>query len=95
MRQPPESSYCRTVEAETGGRVVDVDNRQIARLAKLAGAPEAPAAGLEMHVRLEDRVEVGQPLMTIHCETPGERDYALDYLDDHRDTLIRVEEESR
>jgi thymidine phosphorylase len=93
MRQPPSSSFQNDVEARRGGVVAEVDNRQIARLAKLAGAPEAPAAGLEMHVRLGEQVEAGDRLMTIHCETPGERDYARQYLKEHRETLIRVEDE--
>ncbi|MCP6757153.1 thymidine phosphorylase, partial [Klebsiella pneumoniae] len=54
-----------------------MDNRRLARIAKLAGAPRAPAAGLDLHVRLNERVETGQPLFTLHAETPGELAYAL------------------
>jgi thymidine phosphorylase len=70
--------------------VSSIDNRKIARLAKLAGAPEAKAAGVEMHVRVGDIVEVGQPVCTLHAETPGELDYALDYAA-ATDDVVRIE----
>jgi thymidine phosphorylase len=66
------------------------DNRKIARLAKLAGAPEAKAAGVEMHVRLGEVVAAGQPLCTVHAETPGELDYAIEYAASTED-IVRVE----
>ena len=48
--------------------------------AKLAGAPMAPAAGLDLHVRLGQNVLKGQPLFTLHAQSPGELEYALDYV---------------
>jgi thymidine phosphorylase len=57
-----------------------IDNRRLARIAKLAGAPHSPAAGLELHAAVGVPVERGQPLYTIHAESPGELAYALDYV---------------
>jgi thymidine phosphorylase len=48
-----------------------------ARVAKLAGAPEDRAAGLELHVRLGQQVARGEPLFTVQAETAGELDDAL------------------
>jgi thymidine phosphorylase len=59
--------------------VLGVDNRRLARIAKLAGAPQAPCAGIDLHVRVGDFVERGQPLFTLHADSPGELAYALDY----------------
>ena len=53
------------------------------RVAKLAGAPRAPSAGLVFHVPVGTAVEVGQPLYTLHAEAPGELDYALAYAISH------------
>ena len=61
------------------GVITRLDNRRLAQVAKLAGAPGAPAAGVYMHVRLGDRVEAGQPLYTIHAETRGELNYAREF----------------
>ncbi|HEX2724635.1 MAG TPA: thymidine phosphorylase family protein [Beijerinckiaceae bacterium] len=79
MRTPPRADQQRPLPAPAAGRVASIDNRKIARLAKLAGAPERKAAGVEMHVKLGDTVEAGQPVCTLHADTPGELNYALDY----------------
>jgi thymidine phosphorylase len=80
MRTPPRAAHTHAVPAIVAGRVVGIDNRRLARAAKLAGAPRAPAAGLELHTPLGARVERGQPLFTLHAEAPGELAYALEYL---------------
>ena len=59
--------------------MVHINNRKLSRLAKLAGAPEAKAAGVHMEVRLGDEIDRGQPLLHVHAETTGELAYALDY----------------
>lgn len=79
LRPIPSAAIRETVAAPRSGRVTQVNNRKIARLAKLAGAPDAKAAGLGLHVRLGDEVAAGQPLFTLHAETVAEAAYALDY----------------
>jgi thymidine phosphorylase len=79
QRTPPKAPYRTPVLSKDDGRITAIDNRALARLAKLAGAPRAPVAGVDLHVRLGDSVGRGQPLLTLHSQTPGELDYALDY----------------
>ena len=80
MREPPRSSISHVVAADGRATVAGFDNRRLARLAKLAGAPSDKAAGLDLHVRIGDRLERGQPLFTVHAQAPGELAYALEYL---------------
>jgi thymidine phosphorylase len=79
MRTPPVAPHRHAVAASRAGRVVAIDNRRLAKLAKLAGAPDAKAAGLELHVRTDSVVRSGAPLYTLHAEAPGELAYALNY----------------
>lgn len=79
LRTAPRSSVNRPVLARHAGRVASINNRTLARLAKLAGAPDDKAAGVELHVRLGDDVGAGEPLLTVHAEAPGELAYALEY----------------
>jgi len=79
MRVPPTSRQQRPVLAERAGRVHAIDNRRIARLGKLAGAPDDKAAGVDLHVSVGDPVSVGQPLCTVHADSPGELAYAFDF----------------
>ena len=87
MRTPPVSRQQRPVLAEQAGKVRAIDNRRIARLAKLAGAPDDKAAGIDMHVRTGDLVATGQPLCTVHADSPGELAYAFDYAEANPDII--------
>lgn len=88
IRTPPVAEYQTIVIAPVEGQVTAFDNRRVARIAKMAGAPHARAAGLEVHVRLGDPVGAGQPLYTIHAESPGELQYALDYANARADAIV-------
>ena len=88
MREPPHSLLTHVVEARQKAQVAGFDNRRLARVAKLAGAPSDKAAGLDLHVRVGDAVEPGQPLFTVHAEAPGELAYALDYLEKQDDIVV-------
>lgn len=78
-RQPPVAEHEYPMPSPHAGVVTRFDNRRLAQVAKLAGAPGAAAAGVYMQVRLGDRIEVGQPLYTIHAQSRGELAYAREY----------------
>jgi thymidine phosphorylase len=87
LREPSRARWTRELAAHQSGQVVAIDNRRIARLAKLAGAPRAPTAGLELLVNVHDRVELGEPMLRIHAESEGEIEYALVYYLNNRDMI--------
>jgi thymidine phosphorylase len=91
MRTPATAPHQLEVPAPRSGVVAAIDNRRLARAAKLAGAPAAPAAGIDFHVRIGARIERGQPLFTLHAETPGELAYASEYLESHPDIVLVVD----
>lgn len=77
MREPPIAPLTRALAAPRTGIVTHINNRKVSRLAKLAGAPDDKAAGVELLARLGDQVTSGTPLVIVHAEAPGELDYAL------------------
>jgi thymidine phosphorylase len=79
MREPGVAAHTMIVHSKQRGLLVAADNRRLARIAKLAGAPRARTAGIHLHARIGDRLEAGQPLFTIHAESPGELEYAMQY----------------
>ncbi len=79
LREPPRAAQTAPVAAIRSGVLKAIDNRKLSRLAKLAGAPERPAAGLTVHKRLGEQITIGEPLLTIHAEASGEIDYAMSY----------------
>jgi thymidine phosphorylase len=91
MREPAHAAETRPVLAPHAGIVAAIDNRRLARAAKLAGAPHDPAAGVELHVAVGGTVAAGEPLFTVHAEAPGELAYALSFVAAHGD-IVRVVE---
>lgn len=90
LKEPPRARLTHAVLSPVKGRVCAIDNRRLAKVAKLAGAPAAPAAGLVLHCHLHDPVEAGMPLYTVHAETPGEMEYARDFIEQHPQ-IIHIE----
>jgi thymidine phosphorylase len=79
FREPPVAPFQQVLEAPATGTLRAIDNRLLARVAKLAGAPASAVAGVEMRGRVGDAVQAGEPLMTVHAQSRGELAYALAY----------------
>ena len=92
LRSPRLAEFKHTVSATKSGMVTFINNRFVSKLAKLAGAPSAPTAGLDFHIHLGQSVLKGEPLFDIHAESQGELNYALEFLKTHLDA-IRIEDE--
>jgi thymidine phosphorylase len=90
MRVPPHAPLRRPFPAPYRGRVGSIDNRRLARVAKLAGAPLAAAAGLEFLAPVGTIVDRDQPLYVVHAEAPGELAYAFDYVSTQPD-IVTIE----
>ncbi|HSV35122.1 MAG TPA: thymidine phosphorylase family protein [Ramlibacter sp.] len=93
FREPPIAAYTRDILAPRSGSVVAIDNRRLARIAKLAGAPKTPSAGIDLHVRSGDFVERGEPIYTLHASSPGALAYAVDYAMTLAETIHVAEDE--
>lgn len=56
------------VLAQDDGVVTGIDNLQMARIARFAGAPMDKGAGVDLFKKLGDRVEKGEPLYRVFAE---------------------------
>ncbi len=80
MRTPPQASHVHPLIAPRAGRIVHINNRKLAKLAKLGlAAPEAKAAGVYLNVSLGQEIDKAEALLDIHAESAGELAYALEY----------------
>jgi thymidine phosphorylase len=93
MREPPRAPHTQDIVAPRSGSVIAIDNRRLARVAKLAGAPKTPCAGIYLHVQHGEFVERGQPLFTLHAASPGALAYAAEYAHSQADTIHVVEDD--
>ena len=64
------------MKAGCGGVVVGIDNLQMARIARMAGAPKVQGAGVDLYVKLGDTVAMGDVLYRIHASYPADLEFA-------------------
>jgi thymidine phosphorylase len=91
-RTPPALPGAVTAEwvAERDGLVEALDGWAISGIARRAGAPAHPGAGVDILATPGTRVERGQPLMRIHARSPDDLSVALDAA--RREAAFRVSE---
>jgi len=74
--------------APASGVVAGIDNYQIARVARLAGAPKVPGAGVDLMHKLGDTVAAGDVLYRVHASYPADLEFARHACE--RDTGYRL-----
>lgn len=79
FHEPILAPHAQPVLASRSGVVEGIDSRRLAKIAKLAGAPASPNAGIDCRMRIGDTLSAGEPVFQVHARTPGELDYALAY----------------
>lgn len=90
LKEPKLAPFKYDVLSKQSGTVFSIDNRKLARIAKLAGAPKCPSAGVSFFAPLAKKVKEGDLLFTIYAESVGELAYATSYLESLND-LIQIE----
>ncbi len=85
---PPLGALSAEICAAQDGVVLSLDNLRIARIARLAGAPQVPGAGLDLLKKLGDTVKAGEPLYRIHAQYPTDLQFARELAD--RDNGCRL-----
>ncbi|PTX13111.1 thymidine phosphorylase [Pontibacter mucosus] len=88
--RPELAPYHYEVKAEKAGTVQRVDNRRLAKVAKLAGAPDDPAAGVLFAAPLGKKVALDEVLYTIFAESEGELLYALEYVSNEKNIITII-----
>jgi AMP phosphorylase len=63
------SNNCLDYESDLEGRVLWINNRAIARIAREAGTPGDKCAGILLHVKTGDRVSKGDPILRIYGDS--------------------------
>ena len=87
LKRIPIAKYSHSEICATPLTVKRIDNRKISRLAKLAGAPFSPGAGLRIHSTVGHRVKAGDKLFSLFAHTKGELEYALEYYNNNKDMI--------
>jgi len=73
---PPLGRLSFEVFAAESGVVTGIDNLQIARIARFAGAPKIAGAGVDLMCKLGESVVAGEPLYRVHAGYPADLEFA-------------------
>jgi len=80
---PAPAAFQYVVAADRDGRIREIDCLGINRIAKLAGSPANPAAGVRMLREVNDVVERGEPLFEIHAQSEAQLGFAREHAEAH------------
>ncbi|PHM19103.1 MAG: thymidine phosphorylase [Curvibacter sp. PD_MW3] len=64
------------IRAPQAGVVCGIDNLQLARIARFAGAPKVKNAGVDLLRKLGDEVKAGDALYRVHASFPSDLEFA-------------------
>jgi AMP phosphorylase len=82
-------SYTHTVTTKVSGSIFHIDNKTMAKIARIAGAPRDKGAGVLLHRCRGDRVEVGDKIFTVFAESETKLGFAVKALNDLEPTEMR------
>jgi AMP phosphorylase len=74
--QPGKHTF--VVKAPATGYVIDFNNKSLISIARTAGAPHDPGAGILLHAKKGTRIEAGDPIFTIFAERTWQLDKAVE-----------------
>jgi thymidine phosphorylase len=86
-------SLCHEVVADCDGVVTSIDNFQMARIARLAGAAMMKKAGVDLLKKLGNPVKKGETLYRIYAEFPADFKFAQDLAAHNNGYAIGSEEQ--
>jgi thymidine phosphorylase len=74
--QPDLAPLSFDVLAPQNGVITGIDNLQIARIARLAGAPKVQGSGVDLIHKLGDSVKAGDMLYRVYAAFPADLEFA-------------------
>ena len=80
FKEPAPAPLQHHILAPADGIVRYINNRRLAKVGKLAGAPRTPGAGILFRAPIGTHLRKGETLFTIYAASQGELNYALAYL---------------
>ncbi|MFA4891407.1 MAG: AMP phosphorylase [Candidatus Gracilibacteria bacterium] len=77
--KPRPGKFSKIIRAGKTGRIVEINCKLISHIARTAGAPKDPEAGLYLHKHLGDKIQKGEPLYTIYADIEERLEYTKQY----------------
>ena len=79
MRRLRFGNFKEDIHSKKKGKVVEIDNKIVSALARLAGCPIDKFSGIYLHKHVGDEVKKGEKILTIYCESKHRLNEAANY----------------
>ncbi len=77
IKKPQLGEYCHKIISKRRGKIKRVDNKIIAKIARIAGAPSDKGSGIYLNKNVEDNISENELLYTIYAESQFKLDLAV------------------
>jgi len=81
--------FCYHVCVRKIGRIQEIDNLVIAKIARVAGAPEDKGAGLYLRKKVHEMVRRGDPLYTVYAKSQFKLGLAKDLIRQNNGYIVK------
>lgn len=88
--EPKVGEFRYDITSTKDGIVSRIDNRKLAKLAKLCGAPKAAGAGILFASPLYKKVTKGDLLFSLFAQSKGELEYAKEYFKLNSEMILQI-----
>ncbi|MDP2906375.1 MAG: LAGLIDADG family homing endonuclease [Nanoarchaeota archaeon] len=86
----PNAKYFYSVEAPKKGVVKSINNKLIAKIARIAGSPEDKAAGIYLNVRRNNHLHNEDVLFTVYSNSMKRLQFAKDLIEKNYNKVVEV-----
>jgi thymidine phosphorylase len=80
QQKPALGKFHHPVHSGKSGKIMEIDNDVIAKIARTAGAPDDKGAGLYLTKKIQDKVKKGDLLYTVYAESDFKLGLAKEFL---------------
>ena len=87
--KPELGKFHYPVQSKKRGKIVEIDNDIIAKVARVAGAPDDKGAGLYLSKKIYDKVDKGELLFTIYAESGSKLKLAKSFLQGNNGYMVK------
>ena len=83
-----KAKYTIKIKSKLKGKIKEINNKKISKLAFILGAPEDKSAGLILKKNLGDKIEKEEEIIELYSNSHLKLKYAKNYLEEHKNTII-------
>ena len=82
------AKYKKEIYSEKTGKIVEIHNKKINDLARIAGCPTDKSAGIYLYCHLRDYVKKGDKLFTIYAESKSRLDESTEFCREAKPIIV-------